>query len=426
MYTWTGAQSHEYLTAVMRSAVADDGVTLRNLITPSDDGYLRLKAYSALGQGSKSFFFWTYGPTYIGTENYWSDLRSMYDGIAKLDRAVSQCEDVLNEAKVVRDPVAILYSVSHDLWHGDQPAAFVEERLLWHALRHLGVQPDFLSEQDVEAGRLKDYKALYVVDWCVTRAASAHIDEWIRAGGVAYVSAGAATRDEYYEPYVPPFAAKAWGSDAPDVARRFVAERHAYNERGDLPGIKPLTTVAMRDDAPASKIPVIGCRLDFAKQAESGGEVIARFADGKPAAAVLKHGKGTVLGIGFCPMLAYGQMAGFKPKTLEERWPPGPRGFAQRVLDRAGVTPVARADVPVVETSLLHTPGRGYVLALANYTYQPVARLTVDVRIPTGHIGKPRSTEGREMTAEPTPDGVRLTLPLDWTDLVVIPESGKP
>ena len=60
------------------------------LITPSDDGYLRLKAYSALGQGAKSFFFWTFGPTYIGTENYWSDLRSEYDGIAKLSRGLGE------------------------------------------------------------------------------------------------------------------------------------------------------------------------------------------------------------------------------------------------------------------------------------------------------------------------------------------------
>jgi len=61
--------------------------------------------------------------------------------------------------------------------------------------------------------------ALYVVDWCVTRAASARIDDWVKAGGVAYLSAGAATRDEYYSPYVPPFAAPVWGIDAADAVR---------------------------------------------------------------------------------------------------------------------------------------------------------------------------------------------------------------
>jgi hypothetical protein len=52
--------------------------------------------------------------------------------------------------------------VSHDLWHSDDPAAFVEMRLLWHALRHMGVQPDFLREEDVERGRLAPYRVLYV------------------------------------------------------------------------------------------------------------------------------------------------------------------------------------------------------------------------------------------------------------------------
>ena len=125
---------------------------MRGLITPSDDGYLRLKAYTALGQGAKSFFFWTFGPTYIGTENYWSDLRSEYDGIAKFARALEKSEKVLYPAKPVRDPVAMLYPVSHDLWYTDDPASFVENRLTWTALRHLGVQPDFLREEDVRSG----------------------------------------------------------------------------------------------------------------------------------------------------------------------------------------------------------------------------------------------------------------------------------
>ena len=116
--------------------------------TPSDDRYLRLKAYSSLAQGARAFFFWCYGPTYISTENYWSDLRSEYEGISKLGRHLEKAEDILVQAKPVSDPVAILYSVSHDIWHSDRPGAFVEKRLLWHALRHLSVQPDFLREDD--------------------------------------------------------------------------------------------------------------------------------------------------------------------------------------------------------------------------------------------------------------------------------------
>ena len=66
------------------------------------------------------------------------------------DRAVGRS---LYPAKPVRDPVAVLYSVSHDYWHNDDPAAFVEKRLLWHALRHLGVQPDSSARRTSRRGR---------------------------------------------------------------------------------------------------------------------------------------------------------------------------------------------------------------------------------------------------------------------------------
>ena len=53
--TWTGALAFGYLSAILRSGIHDDSVALRALITPSDDGYLRLKAYSALGPGGQEF-----------------------------------------------------------------------------------------------------------------------------------------------------------------------------------------------------------------------------------------------------------------------------------------------------------------------------------------------------------------------------------
>jgi len=424
-YTWTGAQTFGYFNAILRAAIGERPILLRSLITPSDDKYLRLKAYSALGQGAKSFFFWTFGPTFIGTENYWSDLRSEYDGIAKLSRALAKSENVLYPARPVRDPVAVLYSVSHDIWNTDDPAAFVEKRLLWHALRHLHVQPDFVREEDVAApGFLAKYKVLYVVDWCVSRRAGAAIDEWVRAGGgVVYLSAGAATRDEFYEPHLAPFARAVWPDDA---AARLISERgHAYNERSDLPGIKPLTTVTVnlgptKSGAPF-RLPVLGCRQNL-RPGVAATLLLATFDDGAPAGAIVRHGRGRVVAFGFLPLLAYGQGANFKPTTLEEKWPDAPRALALLPLRAAGVVPAARSNVPVVETSLLTGP-QGSVLVLANYTYRPIARLVVDLALPKGAKPPRRavSTEGRPVHLERTKrGGVRLTLPLDWTDIVVL------
>jgi len=418
-YTWTGAQTFEYFSAIVRSASleapANQPVAIRNLITPSDDKYLRLKAYSGLAQGSKSFFFWTYGPTFIGTENYWSDLRSEYDGIAKLNRALAKSEDILASAQPVRDPVAILYSVSHDIWHNDDPAAFVEKRLLWHGLRHLHIQPDFLREETVIAGRLKNYKVLYITDWNISRAASAAIDEWVRAGGVLYLSAGAATRDEFNEPYVPPFAQTVWPDDA---AQQMIIEKHNYNERTDLPTIKPMAKVELNLGERFSSIPVIGCRLNLRPGV---AEAIGKFDDGATAGAVVRHGQGTVIGLGFMPMLAYGQGANFKPATLEEKWPAQPRELINIPLSVANVTSVAKANVPVVETSLL-TGASGSALVLANYTYEPIKSLSIDVKL-SGPIKRAVSTEGVTVKMTKILGGVRLELPLDWTDIILLPRK---
>jgi len=417
-YTWTGAQSFEYFNAICRSARAEapagQPILQRGLITVSDDNYLRLKAYSAIGQGTKSLFFWTFGPTYIGTENYWSDLRSECVGIAKVGRMLEKAEPVLDSAQPVRDPVAIVYSVSHDIWHSDNAAAFVEKRLLWHALRHLHVQPDFLREGQIEAGWLKDYKVLFLTDACLTRASSAKIDQWVRDGGVLYMSAGAATRDEFYEPHLPAFAADVWPADG---AARLKMESHAYNERTDLPTLRPLTTarVHLPGAQESFESPVLGGMLPLRS---NGIEPIARFADSSPAGTIVNHGRGKVIALGFLPMLAYGQGAGFRPTTLEEKWPEPPRRLIQFALDVGHVTPIAQCDHPVVETSLL-SGSAGSVLLLANYTYQPIQSLVIDLRL-DHPVRRAVSTEGVDVHLEKTQTGVRLRLPLLWTDAVLL------
>jgi len=415
-YTWTGAWAFEYLGAIFRGGIGDrTDVALRGLITPSDDKYLRLKAYSILGQGAKSIYYWTFGPTYLGTENYFSDQRSEYDGIAKVSKALAKSEDVLYPAKPVRDPVAVLYSVSHDLWHTDDPASFVENRLTWVALRQLGIQSDLIREEDVEAGKLAKYKVLYITGQCLTRKAAAKIDEWVRKGGVVYLSGGAATRDEFYTPFVPAFAKTVWPADA---AKVFVKEQgHSYNERGDLPTIKPLTTAKVTAGGQTFEMKVIGDRLNL-KDGLPAKALLATYADGKPAGASVSYGKGTVIAVGFLPGLA---SSPFKPgqTTLDEVWQPEPRQLFRLplALGLKGKQNVALS-VPVVEGSLL-TGKAGSALVLVNYTYQPVKELKVLIT-PQCKFTTATSTEGVPVQVIRTAKGTELTLPLEWTDIVVL------
>lgn len=411
-YTWTGGQTFAYLNALSRSAAAENSISLRGLLTVSDEKYLRLKAYSSLGQGTKSFFYWTFGPTFISTENYWSDLQSMYNGIAKVHRDLEKAEDVLYPAKTVTDPAAIFYSVSHDLWNTNNQGPFVEKRLLWHALRHLQVQPDFLREEAVEEGKLKDYKVLFITDRCITRKASEAIDKWVKDGGILYLAAGAATRDEFNEPFSPPFAKTVWGENA---AQTLVNEHHNYNERVDLPTIKPLSTVTVNINQQKFDLPVIGSRLNVSENSKK----FAEFADGKTAGTITDYGNGQIIAVGFMPMLAYGQLANFKPTTLEEKWTPEPRAIIKMVLDAAKVVPVIETNVPVIETNLLEGI-EGSAIVMANYTYQPIKNLTIDVKL-SKPFKKAVSIEGKKVIVQKSDKGkVRLQMPLDWTDIILL------
>ena len=191
-------------------------------------------------------------------------------------------------------------------------------------------------------------------------------------------------------------------------------EYDTYNERTDLPTVKPVGKVSVNVAGRKFDLPVIGARLNLRPGV---AKPIATFDDGTAAGAVVSYGKGQVIGLGFMPMLAYGQLAGFKPTTLEEKWPAQPREMVKLALTAAKINPVAKCSTPVVETSLL-TVTNGSALVLANYTYQSVPSLTVDVKAPG--MTKATSTEGKPVKLTKTADGVRLELPLEWTDIIVL------
>lgn len=412
-YTWTGGQTFAYYNALVRSAIGEKPIKMQALITPSDDKYLRLKAFSGLGQGAKSFYFWSYGPTFVSTENYWSDLESQYHGIAKLNRSLEKSEDVLFDAKPVSDEsVGILYSVSHDIWNNKNQAAFVEKRLLWHALRHLHVQPNFLREEDIETGKLSKLKILYVTDWNISRRASAEIDKWVKSGGVLYMSAGAATRDEFNDAYLPPFAKTIWTANP---AQKIIIEKGTFNERTVLPKIKPLTTARVDLSGAGFDLPVIGVRLDLAPAANP----TAKFADGKNAALIVPYGRGQIVALGFLPMLAYGKAANFKPETLEEKWQPEARRIIEKTLELAKIDPVIKASQPVVETSLLKGTD-GAALVLANYTYAPIRSFVIDVKISKPYKMAASVSGAKVKILKQSAGKITLELPVDWTDVIIL------
>ena len=412
--TWEGFQLMGFQAAIFRSGSGGE-LPVMAWITPSDETNLRLKTASALCQGAKHFFYWTYGPTATSTENYWSDLRSEYDGIAAVTRQLAAAEAVLADGRPRKTRVALLYSISSDLWQPFDYVHMLERRAIYLSLVHDQYLVDFLTEQDVEAGRLGDYDVLYTADPCVTVKAADRIAAWVRAGGRVYGSCAAGSRNEFNEPVGP--LAKVFGIGA-EV--RTATQPGQYRVRCGLNDMKYADQVQVRKHeaiGEAAAFGALGTKVSFTP---AGAEVIGTFADGSPAAAVHRLGKGLAVYVGACPGLAYIKDAKFVAAELKEKWPAGLRAFINGVVRQRGVPRLVELSHPVVEAGVYDTDN-ATALVLANFAYEPIAELRVRLRVPRPVRGV-RSVEHGKLafTADPAAGTVSFALPLKLSDIVLI------
>jgi hypothetical protein len=164
---------------------------------------------------------------------------------------------------------------------------------------------------------------------------------------------------------------------------------------------------------------------DRARLTPTTGVAIATFRDGAAAAVENRFGRGTATLVGTCPGIAYVKEAGFQPRELRERWPPELRGIIARPA--AGVPRLVGLSHPVVEAGVFDADA-GTALVLANFTYEPIERLTVRLPVPRRPTSI-RSTEQGDLswTIEPAAEGdpkgypwvVKFIFKLGLNDVVV-------
>jgi len=371
-YTWEGFQLMGFQAAMVRSG-SRGGQPIIAWITPSDATNLALKTSSALAQGAKHFFYWTYGPTATSTENYWSDLRGEYDGIVRMTRQLASAEHIIAPGVPRKTRVALLYSISADLW---QPWGYIhmlERRATYLALVHDHYLVDMLTEEDVAAGRLADYDVLYAVDPNISAGATAAIEQWVREGGYVFGACGAGSRDEFNEPA--PGLAQVFGIEP---AVRAEVQPGEYRVRGGLNWIDYLDQVKLDRISLVGEpavFGVLGVKVTFKP---TSGQVIGWFKGNTPAAVMQGFGRGRAVYIGACPGLSYLKDAGFVLRELRERYPPVQRRVLTGLAASRGVAPLVEVSHPVVEAGLYDAPA-GTALVLANFTYRPIDGLTVRV-----------------------------------------------
>jgi len=378
-YTWVysngGPQQVAWLTSILRA-----GAKYRNLpvgllcccqvsYIPASDRYLRLRLYSAIANGTTRVHFFSYGPRWGATENWYSTSPSRLRVLHDFCHEAGFAEDHLCEGDLTPAQVGLLFSHSTDLWDAVQggPAYTSERRILYLTLRHCQTPLDILAEEDLALGYLErgKYKILFMAQDHLPAEGAAKLAEWVRAGGTLVSCAGGGFLTPYQEENAVLY--ELFGIKSQKLDKTWPREPD------------PRDTISIDTPILEGKlsIPVRG----FLQSVEPGkAQVWARFNNGSPATVCNRFGKGRAVLIGALPAHTYFRNIKTKndvPTNMDER----PKRFFRALLDVAGTTRDVTTSNDLVEARVIRSK-TGFALPLANYSSEPIERLIVRVHEP--------------------------------------------
>jgi hypothetical protein len=346
---------------------------------------VKLKATGGIARGVKILNNFCYGPLWGSHEggpwfrsHLWQAQSDNWSAYAALSREIGAAEDLLLPAMPAPAEVALLYSSSTDAWSAGKSSAHGFERMhTWMALTHSQVPVDILEERQIERGLLDGYKVCYLAGPNLTRAAAIRLKEWVRAGGELFLSAGAATKDEFNRPM------NLLEEILPAV-RGESDESQAFRSSGRyLDTLRSFDTV--RWDGGQAEVLCVKQPISSLK---AGAKISATFQDGTPA--IVSGERVTVCG--FLPALSYIKTALDRRKEAEKAGHPitersyNPWEFPPALRELI-VRPAASVKRPIdcshALVDAVHMPGdRGVVVPLSNYTLEPISELTLGIASP--------------------------------------------
>jgi hypothetical protein len=341
------------------------------------------RAYTQLGNQCKFISYYNYGPDYEVTEGFWSPSWSG-QAVQQIDNQAAQMDDILGPGVMRPSRVAMLYATSQDIWWPQW--SFVDKRGTFLALSHSYYQPELVSEEQIAAGALAHYDALYVLDSVVPRATQDRIVSWVKNGGLLWSCAEAGVVDEYKE--------------SCDLLYRVGGlKRDNSVAQTQLVQIVP---VKGETSFTAHQVPPLGRAREVIRPGVftwPGVKIRATYSDGNPAWAEKKVGKGKLVYLGHRAGMAYGRSAGARG---EFKWWPdgGQRQLLYVPLVEAKIEPELSVSGPLVMASPISTDA-GTVIILFNMFPEDQTNLTVTLKEPA----RPQSVQwcggNPELTALP-------------------------
>lgn len=379
----------------------------------NDATSLRLKAFTAIGHGVKTIYFFDYGPTYAVNANYWSDYPGEYEGVAKITSQVDAADGLVYPGQPPWAAIAEVYSTTTEIWQAARRISSMpiqNERELDHiALNQQHYPMDILNESLLLSRNLSRYKVIYLVDRWLPRACLMKLRTWVKNGGLLCMTPEAGTRDEYNRPV------KILSSLAGFRA-------HTQQAKGLAPVVQAGSSESKVDfrspGGPAESAPV---RFLYRKTTPAGAiraKVLATFSDGQPAILERSYGKGSILSYTFMPGLNYyQQIAKANLRGYVTHFPAGARKLITFPCRLAQVKKPVEVSAPVVEADLLVSK-KGAALILANDTRQAIDHLRCAVAL--SGITSVTSVERGEIPFHQAGGRIRFSLPLRTTDIVLL------
>ncbi|MCH9723983.1 MAG: beta-galactosidase trimerization domain-containing protein [Planctomycetes bacterium] len=472
-------QCGAFNVALMQAAARKRGQKIGHYLishanrTPWD---LKTKAIAETARGVRMWMNFAYGPNWSSHEggpawrsHLWHAKPELWTANAEITREIGAVEDWLLTAKPTQADVALLYSSSSDIWTMQSNLSYGFDRMhTWLSLTHAQTPVDIVPEREFD--RLDQYKVCYLSGPNLTRAAAEKLSRWVQSGGTLWLTAGAATRDEFNRPLN-------ILSDTLPVERGELKALQSFHGSGRFLGNLTTHDTVTWDDTSLEVLSVkqplsiIKPRLNSSTEAK----VLATFKDGKPATISCRAGEGHVFMLGFLPGLSYIKPALAARKPLEQQGKKD-RLAAQKLADQQAasvnanqplatsasvveqnssssltgtdqelinrsynpwsfptgirnriLTPVRAAklsasltcDTPLVDAVELQC-AQGTLIALSNHTLQPLDR--VELQLNTKQpIVQVNSIRQGALTFEQLPSGqIRFALPLDATDFVTV------
>ncbi|MFO1483925.1 MAG: hypothetical protein U1F71_11250 [Verrucomicrobiaceae bacterium] len=418
-----GASSYQcasYNVDLMRGAARERGQKIAHHLVahanrkPWD---VKLKATSEAARGVKIFNNFCYGPTWASHEggpyfrsHLWHGKPATWTANASITREIGAAEDLLLPAMPAPAQVALLYSTASDVWTVDETFTFGFDRMhTWMALAHVQMPVDIVAERQVERGALDQYKVCYLTGPNLTRAAAVKLKAWTKNGGSLFLTAGAASKDEYNRPL--------------DVLDDILPA-----QRGELVTLQKLQASgrylnSLQPKDKAGPAEVLGVKQSLT--AKPGAETLSTFADG--SAAIVRQGNITVCG--FLPALSYIKTALDRRKAAEEAKHPltersyNPWDFPADVRDLI-LTPTASIPRPIecshaLVDAVFMPSDKGIIIPLANYTLEAIEKLELKITTPK-KVAQVESAVRGKVPFQQSGDVLKLFIQLENNDFVML------